>query len=78
MRENDPESFFYKYFRMSPEQFHHLLSLTSLSLTNACVERVEPKHTAKLSQNAKSEYMIGRILQKTRWPLKFENCSTFP
>ena len=33
MRENDPESFFYKYFRMTPEQFYHLLFLVSLLLT---------------------------------------------
>ena len=33
MRENDPESFFYKYFRMTPEQFYHLLFLVGLLLT---------------------------------------------
>ena len=33
MRENDPQSFFYKYFRMTLEQFYHLLFLVSLLLT---------------------------------------------
>ena len=33
MRENDSESFFHKYFRMTPEQFYHLLFLVSLLLT---------------------------------------------
>ena len=33
MRENDPESFFYKYFRMTLEQFYHLLFLVGLLLT---------------------------------------------
>ena len=33
MRENDPESFFDEYFRMTPEQFYHLLFLVSLLLT---------------------------------------------
>ena len=33
MRENDPMSFFYKYFRMTPEQLYYLLFLVSLLLT---------------------------------------------
>ena len=33
MRENVPDSFFYKYFTMTPEQFYHLLFLVSLLRT---------------------------------------------
>ena len=33
MRENVPDSFFYKHFRMTPEQIYHLLFVVSLLLT---------------------------------------------
>ena len=72
MRENDPMSFFYKYFRMTPEQFYYLLFLVSLLLTvnfSPSLSVWDPNIWQSYHMT-KSGYMIGRILQKTRWSHK--------
>ena len=68
MRENDPESFFYKYFRMTPEQFYHLLFLVGLFLTvNLPIsKRVGPKHMAKLSYDKIQIYDWSNIAENKK------------
>ena len=68
MRENVPDSFFYKHFRMTREQFYHLLFLVSLLLTvnfphlQAC----GAQHMAKLSHDKIQIYDWSNIAENKK------------